>query len=211
MSNFINPLEYESYIKRHIPGRIMRRLNEELRVLAKQTKYKLTQIVEEESLSLLKDFALQKDGGTSTEETASTLSIDKDMMNFEYLEGVDIFEEGEPFNFNFQLLGEYQCQPDMSDVGAGSGPCQYDSRSPGLNESWYGDFSSTRHTSRLSQKTGKNNGGINALQGSATMIPPDANPIRGIAPQSTKGKERAVASGDAAVFDDAFWEHMHVS
>lgn len=60
LRSMIDPLEYEAYLKRHLPKRILLKLNKEFQIIAEQAKQRLVQIIQEESLETLKGFLREK-------------------------------------------------------------------------------------------------------------------------------------------------------
>lgn len=56
----INPSDYENYRKRHLPMRILQKLNQEFQFIADQAKKRLVEIVQEESAEMMKGCLLSK-------------------------------------------------------------------------------------------------------------------------------------------------------
>ncbi|KAH6896814.1 hypothetical protein B0T10DRAFT_475159 [Thelonectria olida] len=60
LSHLIDPQEYETYLKDHLPRRVLVKLNAEFQIMAEHAKQRLVDIVHEESLETLRGYMLQK-------------------------------------------------------------------------------------------------------------------------------------------------------
>lgn len=106
LSNIFDPQEYESFLKRQLPARILMNLNREFQIISDRAKAKLAEMLQEESLEVLKAYVLQKGGSSSqtlqTDSPGSELldpgAIDNGLFdNIEALGG----EGQDAFDFSF--------------------------------------------------------------------------------------------------------------
>ncbi|KAF4465885.1 hypothetical protein FALBO_7251 [Fusarium albosuccineum] len=92
LDHLINHVEYEAYLKQHLPQRILSKLNEEFQIMAEHAKRRLVEIVNEESLETLKCYMQQKRAnpssglGQSSDQTSGRPSDDIE-FDFDLLGG----------------------------------------------------------------------------------------------------------------------------
>ncbi|KAF5008479.1 hypothetical protein FDECE_5238 [Fusarium decemcellulare] len=92
LDHLINHVEYEAYLKQHLPQRILSKLNEEFQIMAEHAKRRLVEIVNEESLETLKCYMQQKRAnpssglGQSSDQTSDRPSDDIE-FDFDLLGG----------------------------------------------------------------------------------------------------------------------------
>ncbi|KAJ3525279.1 hypothetical protein NM208_g11704 [Fusarium decemcellulare] len=92
LDHLINHVEYEAYLKQHLPQRILSKLNEEFQIMAEHAKRRLVEIVNEESLETLKCYMQHKRAnpssglGQSSDQTSDRPSDDIE-FDFDLLGG----------------------------------------------------------------------------------------------------------------------------
>ncbi|KAK1856541.1 hypothetical protein CCHR01_00720, partial [Colletotrichum chrysophilum] len=110
-----DPAEYDVYLTRNLPSRVLSRLQEELAVFSEKIKKQLAAIVQEESSETLKAYVLQKSGGKS-EKSDEPINPSQEPVAFDnnFFAGIN-FDDGGHFNCNFPF-GE-----DLWGIGKGTG------------------------------------------------------------------------------------------
>ncbi|KAF4820450.1 hypothetical protein CGCSCA5_v003661 [Colletotrichum siamense] len=120
-SNVFDPLEYEGFLKKHLPGRILVNLNREFQISSDHAKAKIADMLQEESLEVLKAYVLQKSESSSqkldkTAKPSDVGSTDLEVSCSGLFDTIERFEEEGNDTFDFSFLESYCQHPDKGEI-----------------------------------------------------------------------------------------------
>ncbi|KAF4871419.1 hypothetical protein CGCSCA1_v009620 [Colletotrichum siamense] len=128
LSNIFDPQEYEYFLKRHLPARILMNLNREFQIISDRAKAKLAEMLQEESLEVLKAYVLQKGGSSSqtlqTDSSGSEL-LDTGAIDNGLFDNIEALGDEGQDAFDFSFLEAYCQQVDKEgseQADSGYGP-----------------------------------------------------------------------------------------
>ncbi|KAI8158698.1 hypothetical protein K4K49_006793 [Colletotrichum sp. SAR 10_70] len=128
LSNIFDPQEYECFLKRHLPARILMNLNREFQIISDRAKAKLAEMLQEESLEVLKAYVLQKGGSSSqtlqTDSSGSEL-LDTGAIDNGLFDNIEALGDEGQDAFDFSFLEAYCQQVDKEgseQADSGYGP-----------------------------------------------------------------------------------------
>jgi len=94
LSGFIDPDDYEEFLKHDLPHRILLKLNQEFQIIAEQARLRLLTIVQEESLETLRCYVRQKGLGSAQVDTGRTSKEQDAEMGQNSAAPLDFLETG---------------------------------------------------------------------------------------------------------------------